>query len=305
MKSTTFYLSAAALASAALAQPHRHHNHARFHKAHVRDAGHKPVAPVVEKRDVVVDWVTEWVTETVTSYYDVTATVTSTESSSTTTTPPAVSTTSSGVAAQFFEPSSKPVEPTAPVAPPPPPAEVKPAPKPVEAPPPPPAPPVEVKPTPAPAPASVAPAPPPPPPVEKPAPPAEKPAPSPAPVSPPATGGGSGSGSGGSGGGSSYTGEVTHYTVGLGACGFDDSGKDRTDYIVALSHNLMTSGTWPDAQCGKKVTLSYGGKSVVAEIRDKCPSCPPGAIDVSEKTFLDLFGDLGIGRARGVSWTIS
>ncbi|KAL8418462.1 hypothetical protein RB594_001885 [Gaeumannomyces avenae] len=297
MKSTTFYLSAAALASAALAQPHRHHNHARFHQAHARDAANKPVAaaPAVEKRDLVTDWVTEWVTETVTEYYDVTATstvITTSETPVTTSTPAAVPKSSTTLAAQFFEPSSKsapaPVVPSSSTPAP----DVKPPSQPTQAPPPPPA---EVKPVPQPttpaavvvqsaAPVVV---------VPSPAPVVEKPAP--APVSPPATGGG----------GSSYTGEVTHYTVGLGACGFDDAGKDRSDYIVALSHSLMTSGSWPDAQCGKKVTLSYNGKSITADVRDKCPSCSPSQIDVSEKAFLDLFGDLGIGRAHGVSWTLS
>ncbi|KAL8392661.1 hypothetical protein RB595_002745 [Gaeumannomyces hyphopodioides] len=309
MKSTTFYLSAVALASAALAQPHRHHNHARFHQAHARDAANKPVvaAPAVQKRDLVTDWVTTWVTETVTEYYDVTATstiITASESPATTTTPAAVPKSSTSLAAQFFEPSSKSAP--APVAPSPstPVQDVKPAAQSTQAPTPPPA---EVKPAPEPTTAapvvvqSVAPAPV----VSSPAPVVEKPAP--APVSSPATGSGSSSGGGGSGsgGGSSYSGEVTHYTVGLGACGFDDAGKDRSAYIVALSHNLMTSGSWPDAQCGKKVTLSYNGKSITAEVRDKCPSCSPSQIDVSEKAFLDLFGDLGIGRARGVSWTLS
>lgn len=102
----------------------------------------------------------------------------------------------------------------------------------------------------------------------------------------------------------SFTGQVTHYTVGLGACGFDDAGKDNSEYIVAISSALM-HGSNGDPMCNKKVNLSFEGHSITATIRDKCPSCSKEQIDLSEKAFLDLVGPLGIGRQGGVKWTIA
>jgi len=53
--------------------------------------------------------------------------------------------------------------------------------------------------------------------------------------------------------------------------------------------------------CGKTVTIKAKGKTVVAKVHDKCMGCAMGDIDVSEKAFLALFGDLGVGRAP-VEW---
>ncbi|TLS29674.1 hypothetical protein PpBr36_00857 [Pyricularia pennisetigena] len=296
MRSTTL-LSVTALASTALAQPFSfgHNHHARHH--HARRA-----AAAVEKRDIVTDWITEWVTETVTEYIDMTSTVVI----NTATTP-----------GQFFEGSSTPsAAPTPKPAPssqaasaPPPPAPTPQAPSPSTSPgqqpassPTPATPKVQQAPEPAPttAPLSTSSSAPVAPQASAPAAAsaASAPAAAVAAVAP------SSSSSESSSGAMSFTGQVTHYTVGLGACGFDDAGKDNSDYIVAISSALM-HGSNGDPMCNKKVNLSYGGKSISATIRDKCPSCSQDQIDLSEKAFKDLVGDLGIGRQGGVKWTIS
>lgn len=74
-------------------------------------------------------------------------------------------------------------------------------------------------------------------------------------------------------------GDLTYYQVGLGACGEDDSGKDQTENIVALSHLLMGTQSNGNPYCGKKITISYGGKQVVATVKDKCMGCEHDNID--------------------------
>ncbi|KAI6371351.1 hypothetical protein MCOR25_003959 [Pyricularia grisea] len=292
MRSTTL-LSITALASTALAQPFAfgHNHHARHH--HARRA-----AAAVGKRDIVTDWTTEWVTETVTEYIDMTSTVVI----NTATTP-----------GQFFEGSSTP--PAAPAS--------QPTPSKAAAPPSsppattpqassPPSPPVQPQ-TPSPSPTSAAPKVQQAPEVSSAAPKAQQTqesatqvqkAPKTSSASTNTNISSTSASDSSSSGAMSFTGQVTHYTVGLGACGFDDAGKDNSDYIVAISSALM-HGSNGDPMCNKKVNLSFDGHSITATIRDKCPSCSQDQIDLSEKAFKDLVGDLGIGRQGGVKWTIS
>ncbi|CEJ91669.1 hypothetical protein VHEMI07367 [[Torrubiella] hemipterigena] len=114
--------------------------------------------------------------------------------------------------------------------------------------------------------------------------------------SPPATGG--------TGGGKQYTGDATYFAVGLGSCGFDDSGKDRTENIVAIAGVDMGKQSNGNPLCGKTITIHADGKSIQALVHDMCPTCKSGAIDLSEKAFLELFGDLGLGRGQ-VSWSFN
>ncbi|KAK0704629.1 RlpA-like double-psi beta-barrel-protein domain-containing protein-containing protein [Lasiosphaeris hirsuta] len=102
-----------------------------------------------------------------------------------------------------------------------------------------------------------------------------------------------------------HHGDMTYYEVGMGACGHDDSGKGNTDYIVAVSAGLMGDGGGDRrSMCGRQVVIKgSNGKQVTATVRDKCPSCEDGALDVSEKVFKDVVGDLGVGKTE-VSWSI-
>ncbi|KAK4167630.1 RlpA-like double-psi beta-barrel-protein domain-containing protein-containing protein [Cladorrhinum sp. PSN259] len=99
-----------------------------------------------------------------------------------------------------------------------------------------------------------------------------------------------------------YRGHMTYYDVGPGACGHDDSGKGGSHNIVALSAALMPS-SGGGKMCGRKISIKGGnGKEVTATVRDKCPSCPKSGIDVSEKVFREIAGDLGLGRTE-VEWS--
>lgn len=97
------------------------------------------------------------------------------------------------------------------------------------------------------------------------------------------------------------TGDLTYYTVGMGACGEDDTGKDNTENIVALSHLLMGPVSNGNPMCGKTITISYGGKTVVATVKDKCMGCDINNIDVSEIAFVSLMGSTDVGR-HTVDW---
>ncbi|KAG8973893.1 hypothetical protein FRC05_008115 [Tulasnella sp. 425] len=89
-----------------------------------------------------------------------------------------------------------------------------------------------------------------------------------------------------------FSGRATWYDVGLGACG-DYNGP--SDYIVALNSNQLDTSVYPPVQCGRKVRISYQGKSAVATIKDECPGCPFGALDMSKGLF-QHFTDLGTGE---------
>jgi len=104
-----------------------------------------------------------------------------------------------------------------------------------------------------------------------------------------------------SGGGASYSGDITYFALGMGACGIDDSGKDHTDNIVAVSSQLMGAQSNGNPMCGKTITIKAAGKIIQALVHDKCPSCAPGDIDGSEKMFVELFGSLDAGRQK-IEW---
>ncbi|KAI5467161.1 hypothetical protein BGZ63DRAFT_398762 [Mariannaea sp. PMI_226] len=114
--------------------------------------------------------------------------------------------------------------------------------------------------------------------------------------------------SSGGGGGGSYSGDITYFTIGRGSCGDDDSGQDNSIALVALSAELMASyqGANPNqnTKCGSTITISANGKSTTAIVKDTCPECALGSIDVSEKVFNDLFGGLGKGRGQ-CTWSFN
>jgi len=87
----------------------------------------------------------------------------------------------------------------------------------------------------------------------------------------------------------------------MGSCGIDDSNLDHSDYVVAVSSQLMGAQSNGNPMCGKTITISANGKTVQAKVHDKCPSCAPGDIDGSELIFLDLFGSLTDGRKK-IEW---
>jgi hypothetical protein len=144
---------------------------------------------------------------------------------------------------------------------------------------------------PAPAPTTTTAAPPPPPPAASSPSPVEETQPE-TPDEAPSSGGG-GSSSGGSG---TFSGELTYYALGFGACGEDDANMDRSSNVVAISHLKMGTLSNSNPMCGQTITIYANGKSTTATVRDKCMGCAEDDIDVSEKVFLELYGSLDGGR---------
>ncbi|KAI1108228.1 RlpA-like double-psi beta-barrel-protein domain-containing protein-containing protein [Nemania sp. NC0429] len=90
----------------------------------------------------------------------------------------------------------------------------------------------------------------------------------------------------------SFTGDITFYQPGLGACGETNADGEA---VVAMSPSQY------DGSCGKTITITKGGKTAKAKVVDKCPACASGSIDVSSTVFQSL-ADLSVGRTT-VSWS--
>jgi cytoskeletal protein RodZ len=103
------------------------------------------------------------------------------------------------------------------------------------------------------------------------------------------------------GGSSSKSGEFTYYDIGQGACGEDDSGKDDSINIVALSHLRMGPSSNDNPMCGKTITIKANGKTAQATVKDKCMGCAMNDIDVSRKVYNEIWGSLDSGRTE-VEW---
>lgn len=104
--------------------------------------------------------------------------------------------------------------------------------------------------------------------------------------------------------GKSYTGDVTYYDVGLGACGITSS---ASEHIVAVSHVTFDSyGTAnPNANpiCGKQVSItSSSGSQVLATVVDRCVGCTEDDLDLSTGLFQTVY-PAGDGRVHGVKWS--
>ncbi|KAI4859695.1 RlpA-like double-psi beta-barrel-protein domain-containing protein-containing protein [Hypoxylon rubiginosum] len=103
----------------------------------------------------------------------------------------------------------------------------------------------------------------------------------------------------GAGSAIAYSGDMTYYTPGLGACGKYNS---ESDHVVALAPAQYGSDANPNKAkvCGRKISVHYGGKTATATVVDKCPSCASGSIDVSPAVFKQL-ASLDKGRVK-VTW---
>ncbi|KAM3072318.1 hypothetical protein ACMFMG_009128 [Clarireedia jacksonii] len=99
--------------------------------------------------------------------------------------------------------------------------------------------------------------------------------------------------------GSPCTGDITFYTAGLGSCGVTTDGSAVAG--VALPWELMGSQSNGNPYCGKTITISYNGKTVIAVVIDKCMGCSGKSIDLTNKAF-DALLDEGVGRAQAEWW---
>jgi hypothetical protein len=103
--------------------------------------------------------------------------------------------------------------------------------------------------------------------------------------------------------GGPYTGDLTYYGPGLGACGITSANGDS---IVAVSHlifDAVSVGSNPNANplCGKMIRARRNDVSVDLKVVDRCVGCAARDLDVTEDTFAKL-ADVALGRVK-VEWS--
>ncbi|GAB5589201.1 hypothetical protein Unana1_04101 [Umbelopsis nana] len=92
---------------------------------------------------------------------------------------------------------------------------------------------------------------------------------------------------------STFSGDGTYYTVGLGSCGKTNSDSQM---VAALNAPQMGSNKY----CGKSATVTGPNGSVTVTIVDTCPECASGSLDLSPAAFQKI-GDMSAGRIK-ISW---
>jgi len=95
-------------------------------------------------------------------------------------------------------------------------------------------------------------------------------------------------------GGRLYSGQATWFYTGLGACGYTDSDNES---IVALNQDQYESANY----CNRYLIVEndQNGASAVARVRDECPGCGYGSLDMSPSLFRALSSNTG-GLDEGV-----
>lgn len=116
----------------------------------------------------------------------------------------------------------------------------------------------------------------------------------------------SGASSGPAASGTEYSGDLTWYDVGLGACGLTSTSDEA---IVAISQKIFDSPDYATANpnlnplCGKYVTIKgKNGQSYQAKVVDRCVGCAEADLDLSQDFFNTVTSN-GDGRVSGMSWS--
>lgn len=101
--------------------------------------------------------------------------------------------------------------------------------------------------------------------------------------------------------GTVYTGDITYYGGGLGACGWDVN--TDTDFQIAMPYGMMGLASNDNPYCGKSVTIQNPNTlaTVQVTVGDKCMGCEGGSIDLTEVVFNTIGGGCD-GRCHGFEW---
>ncbi|EJT98753.1 hypothetical protein DACRYDRAFT_24322 [Dacryopinax primogenitus] len=88
------------------------------------------------------------------------------------------------------------------------------------------------------------------------------------------------------------SGRATWFYVGLGACGYTDT---DLDWIVALNEPQYTGSA-----CNRFLVVenTQSGATAVAKVRDMCPGCAEGSLDMSPDLFKAISTE-GLGEGTG------
>ncbi|KAJ2894048.1 riboflavin aldehyde-forming enzyme protein [Zalerion maritima] len=106
-----------------------------------------------------------------------------------------------------------------------------------------------------------------------------------------------------------FTGDLTYYSPGLGACGWENGSDDAVAAVSKLLWDAQQEGSNPNSNplCGKKIRIRRdfveGGKGMVSvdvEVVDRCVGCEAEDLDTTIKMFTKLANEEQ-GRVTG-SW---
>lgn len=100
--------------------------------------------------------------------------------------------------------------------------------------------------------------------------------------------------------GEEFSGQATYFTPGLGACGITST---ASDFICALNHvQFHDNGNGNDnPNCGKRILIKRGSRSVTVTVTDMCPGCNYGDLDLSPAAF-DQIANEAEGRVD-ITWS--
>ncbi|KAF2026321.1 hypothetical protein EK21DRAFT_74480 [Setomelanomma holmii] len=109
-------------------------------------------------------------------------------------------------------------------------------------------------------------------------------------------------------GAETYTGDLTYYNPGLGACGIASTDNDAVVAVSLHTFDAVQTGSDPNQNplCNRKIRATRvdgrTGKSVSIDVTviDRCTGCQPTDLDVSPAMF-DKMANSDLGRVR-VTW---
>lgn len=103
-----------------------------------------------------------------------------------------------------------------------------------------------------------------------------------------------------------FTGQGTFFDTGLGACGITNNDTNMICAISKLRFDTFPgyNGINPNSNpvCNRQISLSYGGKSILLAVVDRCEACAMGDIDMTPTAFQQL-APLAVGRLDGITWS--
>lgn len=100
-----------------------------------------------------------------------------------------------------------------------------------------------------------------------------------------------------------FTGDITYYAPGLGACGITSTSSDAICAVSHIIYDAASTGSNPNANplCGKKIRISRYNEAVGAErsidvtVVDRCVGCKADDLDLSV-TYFDKLAEEAQGR---------